>query len=431
MPAFEEVIFSLPGGKILALSDGEIIRARGIPYAHAKRFQKPEIVTTWDGIQDCTKPASVCHQNPSRLWPVFGEIEKGNPQSEDCQHVTVAAPTSASNAPVMVFFHGGAYVSGGGDVDAYSPHGLARKGVVAVNVTHRLGIFGFMPIPGVAPPNLSILDQIASLEWVQSNIHAFGGDPKNVTLYGQSAGADTIYCLCASGIADHLFQRGIMQSTPFARYQDSNRDEMLRKMSEHASKTLLAEGPETVSVPRLLELTKELMGIARATSNSLLPYGPVFGEHPFPPEDGINDQFIASAKRKGLMIGYTAQEETAFAHIDSREGAPEYLCRLFQGSSDEMIQKMGKELGKPPVSYEVLWYPKGSEQFKATHCLELSLLLGDWEAWKNGPMLAGEGAEEALGTLGESVKNFWIDFAKGHDLGSKRYVIDGSFTWPQ
>ena len=80
------------------------------------------------------------------------------PQSEDCLHVSVVAPAAATDVPVMVFIHGGAWVSGGGDLDAYSPVQLARKGVVAVHITHRLGIFGYIPIPGVAPTNLGLMD---------------------------------------------------------------------------------------------------------------------------------------------------------------------------------------------------------------------------------------------------------------------------------
>ena len=433
MSAEKEITLSLPGGQILAVSDGEMIRARGIPYATAERFQPPKPVSSWEGVRDCTKPASVCYQNPSRLWPVTGEIEKGRDQTEECQHVSVAALTSASAAPVMVFFHGGAYVSGGGDVDAYSPVALARKGVVAVNVTHRLGVFGYLPIPDIAPANLSILDQIAALKWVQRNIHVFGGDPKNVTLYGQSAGADTIYCLCVSGAADHLFERGILQSPPFAKLQDSNRQKMLQKMSQHVLQGLLSSNDTVADVPaaRILERTKEVMGIVRDTSNSLLPFGPVFGEYPLPPESELHDRFMAAAKQKRLLIGYTAQEETAFAHIDSREGAKEYLYHLFQGSTNMMLENMAKELDEPPASYEFAWYPEGCDQFKATHCLELALLLGDWDAWKNAPMVQGRDAKKAIeGTLGDAVKNFWVAFAKGEDLGSKKYIIDGDFTWP-
>lgn len=432
MSVEKEITLHLPGGSILALSDGKLIRARGIPYATAKRFRPPQAVSPWDGVRDCTKPASVCYQNPSRLWAITGELEKGREQSEDCQHVSVVALKSAFSAPVMVFFHGGAYVSGGGDVDSYSPLELAKKGVVAVNVTHRLGVFGYLPIPDIAPANLSILDQIAALEWVQRNIHVFGGDPRNVTLYGQSAGADTIYCLCVSGIADHLFERGILQSPPFAKLQDRNRQEMLQKMSLHVLQGILSSDGMVadVSAARILELNREVLGIARATSNSLLPFGPVFGESPLPPESELHDRFMAAARQKRLLIGCTAQEETAFAHIDSREGAREYHHHLFQGSTNNMLEAMAKDLGEPPASYEFTWHPEGCD-LKATHCLELVLLLGDWDAWKNAPMVQGKGAKEAMeGALGEAIKNFWVAFAKGEDLGSKKYILDGNFTWP-
>lgn len=430
MAAVKAITLRLPGGAIRALSDGRIIRARGIRYAHAARFEKPEPVTTWAGIRDCTQPASVCPQNPSRLGTVTGDLEKGRLQDEDCLHVSVTAPASAKAAHVMVYLHGGAYVTGGGDIDVYSPHILASKGVVAVTVTHRLGVFGYLPIPNIAPANLGLLDQIEALKWIQNNIEVFGGDPANVTLFGQSAGADAIYCLLVADGTDHLLHRAVLQSLPLGRLGDDSRDEMTRSMSERASQALSSENPATVPVSRLLDLTKELLGLARTLSNPLLPYGPIFGEHPLPRKTDLHDRFMAAAKRKPLLLGYTANEETAFTHIDTREGASTYLYNLFQGATDILIRQMAKELGRAPPSYELAWYPKGSDKLRATHCLELPLLLGDWAAWKDAPMLQGQGAQEVIETVGSAVKDFWVAFARGEDLGSKKFIIDENFRWP-
>ena len=383
-----------------------------------------------EGIQDCTGPASVCPQNASRLARVTGVLEGNRDQDEDCLHVSVVAPPSARAAPVMVFLHGGAYVTGGGDLDAYSPHNLAKKGIVAVTITHRLGVFGYLPIPDLAPANLALLDQIEALRWIQKNIKAFGGDPANVTLFGQSAGADTIYCLLVGDNTDGLFHRAILQSLPLGRLYDENRDEMTRAMSQHASNALSPARLAVAPVSDLLDLQKQLLGVARSASPALLPFGPVFGEHPLPPEDLLSDRFLSAARRKPLFIGYTANEETAFTHIDSREVAPAYLYNLFQGETDRLLQHTSTALGRRLPNYEVRWYPKENNDLQATHCIDLPFLLGDWPAWKHAPMLQGADAEEAVERVGTAVKNLWIAFARGEDLGGRKYIIDERFNFP-
>ncbi|KAF7542847.1 hypothetical protein G7Z17_g11232 [Cylindrodendrum hubeiense] len=213
----QRVEIQLPGGTVVGLCKNDLIHVRGLKYAEAKRFQTPKAAAeTWDGIVDCTKPAPICPQTPSRLDFVTGDLNQGQTMDEDCLNVTITAPATLSeqkpSLPVMVWFHGGAFLSGGGDLDCYWPHDLARRGIVTVNVTYRLGIFGFLPIDDVAPANIGLLDQIEALRWVQKNISIFGGDPARVTIAGQSAGAMSVVCMM-TGQADGLFQRAILQST--------------------------------------------------------------------------------------------------------------------------------------------------------------------------------------------------------------------------
>jgi para-nitrobenzyl esterase len=138
---------------------------------------------------------------------------------EDCLHLTITAPARAINEglqlPVMVFLHGGANVSGGGDLDCYLSDSLIRKDIVVVNVSYRLGIFGWVPMEGKAPANLGLLDQIEALRWVQKNISHFGGCPQHVTIIGHSVGAYVKYCMMVADTATGLFHRAILQSTPF------------------------------------------------------------------------------------------------------------------------------------------------------------------------------------------------------------------------
>ena len=425
-----QVTIQLPGGPILVQNDGNLIRARGVRYAQAdKRFEKPRAVSTWTEIQDCTKPASVCPQNTSRLALVTGILEENNIQDEDCLHVSIYAPASAQAAPVMVFLHGGAYVTGGGDVDAYCPHGLASEGVVAVTVTHRLGIFGYLPIPNIAPANLGLLDQIEALKWIQGNIHAFGGDPANVTLFGQSAGADAIYCLLVAEGTSELFHRAILQSLPLGRLHDKNRHHMTEAMSQCAANSLSAAHLQTGPVSSLLELQAKIQKVARSVSSALVTFAPLFNEYPLPPETSLFGRFISAVRQKPIFIGYTSNEETAFKHIDSSEEATKYFYELFQGASNMLHRQTAEALGYEPPIYEFHWYPEGNNNLLATHCMELPFLLGNWSAWKDAPMLQGTDAQRVVETVGSAVKNLWIAFSRGADLTNRKFIIDENFRF--
>ena len=144
----------------------------------------------------------------------------------------------------MVWLHGGAYVSGGGEAQRYDADELARRGrVVVVRVSYRLGVFGYLSPSGV--DNLGLRDQILALRWVHDNIGAFGGDPDRVTVFGQSAGADSVLSLMLCGQSTGLFQRAIMQSAPLGVRE--GRDAMTAAMRSAASATL--EGVAARSPP--------------------------------------------------------------------------------------------------------------------------------------------------------------------------------------
>ena len=194
---------------------------RGVPYAAAPvgelRFAPPQAPPAWQGVRDATCDGTIAPQGRSRLAHIMGDFER--PQSEDCLTLTVWTPAlDARKRPVMVWIHGGAYSSGAGSLPWYSGERFAANGdVVFVSVSYRLGALGFLYLPGVSDGNLGLLDQVAALRFVRDNIAAFGGDPGNVTVVGQSAGAASIAFLMAMPAADGLFRRAIMQSTPFGR----------------------------------------------------------------------------------------------------------------------------------------------------------------------------------------------------------------------
>ncbi|MFG2350362.1 carboxylesterase/lipase family protein [Streptomyces phaeochromogenes] len=197
---------------------------RGIPYAQppvgATRFGAPRPVGSWDGVRDALAFGPPPPQEP------FGpeEAPPGSvPTGDDWLTVNVWSPDAdpAARRPVMVWIYGGAYKFGSADDPAYDAGRLARDGeLVVVTLNYRVGIEGFLRIEG-APANRGLLDQVAALEWVRENISAFGGDPEQVTVFGESAGAGSIAALMAMPRARGLFRRVIAQSVPGTFFSDA------------------------------------------------------------------------------------------------------------------------------------------------------------------------------------------------------------------
>jgi len=199
------------------LPDGTAV-FRSIPFAAPPvgdlRWQKPQPVVPWEGVRDVTKQAPPCVQRG------FGwnDADAFNGK-EDCLYISVQVPPLAADAklPVMVWIHGGANWAVDGHDVTLSP--ITRGGVILVTLQYRLGIFGFLSLPALsaASPaktsgNYAIMDQIAALQWVHDNIASFGGDPGNVTIFGESAGAQNVGLLMLSPLARGLFHKAIAQS---------------------------------------------------------------------------------------------------------------------------------------------------------------------------------------------------------------------------
>jgi para-nitrobenzyl esterase len=202
---------------------------RGIPFAAPPvgrlRWQPPAPVTPWTGVRDATAFGAPCPQ------PVLGDWNRANAEQgrEDCLSLNVFTPAWPVKAklPVMLWIHGGGNSGGTGATDFFAEGRLQRHGIVLVAINYRLGVFGFFAHPALSREsdhrssgNYALLDQIAALRWVHDNIERFGGDPANVTVFGQSAGAINMSALAASPLARTLFHKAISQSgsipTPLA-----------------------------------------------------------------------------------------------------------------------------------------------------------------------------------------------------------------------
>jgi para-nitrobenzyl esterase len=211
-------IVTIAAGTVRGAAEQGVRRFLGLPYAAAPvgdlRFQPPRHHAGWDGVRDATTPGPT---PPQRLRPVPGLdiaplVGRGWIEGDDHLSLNIWAPDeNAADLPVMVFIHGGAWVLGHKDAAVHDGSGFARSGLVCVAINYRLGVEGFLPVPG-CPTNLGLRDQIFALQWVRDHIRAFGGDPANVTVFGESAGAMSIGTLIASPLARGLFRRAIIQS---------------------------------------------------------------------------------------------------------------------------------------------------------------------------------------------------------------------------
>jgi para-nitrobenzyl esterase len=203
------------------INDGKVKAFLGLPYAAPPvgdlRWKAPEPAAKWKGERDATKFAAHCAQNH-----VFDDMvfQDAGP-SEDCLFLNVYAPsdsTDKSKLPVMFWIHGGGYSGGGSDEPRHNGDFLPLKGVVLVTINYRLGVFGFLATSDLAKEangtagNYGLLDMVAGLEWTKKNIKKFGGDPDNVTIFGESAGSFAVSTLMASPLAKGLFQKGIGES---------------------------------------------------------------------------------------------------------------------------------------------------------------------------------------------------------------------------
>ena len=225
----------------VVIADGEVELFAGIPYAQPPvgelRWKEPRDPQPWTGVLDADHFAPMCMQ-PTKL-PIYDSLARiigfhdykislhdnyVAPVSEDGLYVNVWKPAGkVSNLPVIVYIHGGTLQTGQPWYADYAGTGLAKKGAVVVNLGYRLGVFGYLADEGLAAEsetgttgNYGLLDQIKALEWVQQNVAAFGGDPGNVTLAGESAGAASVSALCTSPLAKGLFRRVILESSTVA-----------------------------------------------------------------------------------------------------------------------------------------------------------------------------------------------------------------------
>jgi para-nitrobenzyl esterase len=451
--AAEELVIATKSGQLRGVRTDGVAVFRGVPYAAAPvgplRFAPPQPVPAWQNVRDAMHDGPIAPQGRSRLAHVMGDFER--PQSEDCLTLTLWTPAADSaKRPVLVWIHGGAFSSGAGSLPCYSGEQFAdQDDIVTVSINYRLGALGFLYLPGISDGNLGLLDQIAALRFVRENIAAFGGDPNNITVVGQSAGAASIAILLTMPEAQGLFRRAIMQSTPFGRMSRTSEDahrigrrliEVLGLAPKERDKVIALPAANFVAAQGEVARREKRFADAQAL------FGPVIDGKIYPRDARIALQAGAGA-HVDVMIGTTREEMAAFYCIDPEinaapiEAVEKVFALIFKAGyrpyydefrvtrvaktnaallgdlmSDAMF-RMGSlrmaewraDQGRPVYLYQFDWQsPAG---FEACHCLEIPFVLDNFVQWPDAPMLKGADPEDTKGLVA-AMHGAWAAFAR-------------------
>ncbi|MGI5498846.1 carboxylesterase family protein [Lentzea sp. CA-135723] len=367
------------------------VRTGPLRYATAARFGMPA------RARSERSSGQISPQPRSRLEAVMGPPLDDRPQGEDCLNLSISTPACDSGRrPVLVWLHGGGFSSGAGLLDWYDGSALSAEGdVVVVSVNYRLGALGFLVADDVSDGNLGLLDQVEALRWVRDNIDRFGGDPEQVTVFGQSAGALSVLLLLDH--PERLFRRAVLQSLPHG-VEALARNEAAETGTEFAG---LLRGLLFSASPR--EIVHAQTEIARRRTGVTMAFRPVVT--PWEPKDLTGVE---------IVHGWNADEMTAFG--GERNGG------VF--ADDGFAHRM-EQRGARVFTYYNAWRPAGSA-YGATHCVELPLLLGSARAWAGSPML-GDMPWEDVDRLGRGLRSSWISFARNGIPGP----TDGlPISWP-
>ncbi|MEU4651455.1 carboxylesterase/lipase family protein [Nocardia fluminea] len=437
---------------------------RGIRYAEppvgGRRFAAPVPAQRWDGIRDARRfgpPVPQPGNTGSVMSSVSGSTDDG---SEDCLTLNVWSPDlGAAKLPVMVWIQGGTYLEN----NTANPHldaaTLAGAGVVVVSMNYRVGVDGFARITG-APDNRGILDQIAALCWVQDNIAAFGGDPSNVTVFGQSAGGASIAALLVMPSAAGLFRRAISQSMPGTYFTP--------RLAAAISATIAAELGVQAAIADFSQVPPRALTDATTAVIAKMPefvdiWGPMtFTPTPFSPVvDGdvlpsAPWSMVADGAARGvdLLIGHTRDEFRLYTSRPGSELTPAHMTaafhhlapnadgdRLYRSaypdatpgqrlevlSSDWLFRMPSLHLadaahvgGGPVWLYDLAW-SFNSEQ-GASHSLDVLLLFGTLSpAEVRAHRAAHPNAASEIDQVGQCMRADWVNFATTGNPGWAPY----------
>ena len=445
-------------GKVQGAQEGAVRVWRGIPYAQPPigklRFRAPQPPASWPDVRSATTFGPVAPQLATGLEARFSGHRKALPtpaMAEDCLYLNVWAPSNSEQQyPVMVWIHGGSFVTGSGSTPLYDGARFAAEGqVVIVTINYRLGPLGFLHLGSLGPDfdnNLGLLDQLAALQWVQQNIAAFGGDPTRVTVFGESAGAMSIADLLGMPAARGLFQAAILQSGA-VRLQKPERATQIARLVMAELGVTDAAGLRQVSVEELLRVSQLVM---HKTPGGL-PFQPVFDGQTMPKQPleavaagdfaGV-PMLIGTNRDEGNLFitpSNTPAQHQQFARFIEPIVGPERampIASTYPASLEGQAQLMtdtvfwlpALQLAEQQAPHAPVWmyrFDWSSTQSQlapgAFHALELPFVWNQlFEPLAH--MFTGPGAPQALA---DAMHHAWLAFAQQHDPNTPELP-----TWP-
>ncbi|WP_160160261.1 carboxylesterase/lipase family protein [Tsukamurella paurometabola] len=448
---------AVEAGRIRGTTETGVGVFRGIPYAAAPtgdlRFKAPVPARAWQGVRDANRfgpmpPAG----DPQRNEPSLDVgITNGGDEWLTLNVWTTNAGGSRPDLPVLVWIHGGGYTTGTSADARYNGAALAKRGVVVVTCNYRVGVEGFAQISG-APANRGLLDQIEVLRWVRDNISVFGGDPGNVTIFGQSAGAGSIACLLTSPLARGLYRRAIAESVPGDLFSGALAEEIggaiAQQLGVRPSIEELARFAPAALAEAARSTRRDQWG-ARAVMTT--GFAPVIDSVSLP-ESPWRALARGVARDVPLIVGHTQHEYNSqilqkggFGAVSAtdvdevlglvpggadayRRGYPELDdAHLYEVASSDLIFRMPSlhlaqahtGAGGTTYLYEFLYNTKGAG---SGHMAELPLVFGTVESSAAGVALYGKPAPDSALSLAEEIQSRWVSFARGGDPGWPAYT---------
>lgn len=359
---------------------------RGIRYARYDRFREAVPVEA-DGDVDATRYGTLCPQRSPRLSKVLGKVD-GLKVEEGSLCLSIFAPEEALNAkeklPVMVWIHGGSYLRGGSEDPRYGAERLVRTGrLVVVKISYRLGACGYLWNPEEGIENLGLKDQKEGLRWVRKHIADFGGDPENVTVFSQSAGAHSAASLIHT-MDEPLFSKVILQSPPLGLHMSVKKAESVyRKFTSLLGRDKYEAGIEEILDAQAAVSSKDLS----------MSFMPVLSKNLEPSREAVSHGVK-------VVAGYASRDASIFV-MGNGKGLKALTGRILTGwltsrlfsKPTERYVSMLKSAGIDAQLYRLEWSAEGNP-LGSCHCIDLPFLLGDYDDWKDAQMLRGMTREE-------------------------------------
>lgn len=368
-PAYTDVVETKNGYvRGVMNSDKSVDIFAGIPFAKPPvgdlRWKEPQNVDSWDGVYEADHFAPMAMQSQDNvifhtLFNMYTHAKNsrtyGAPMSEDCLYLNIWKPAGISaeaKLPVLVYIHGGSLMSGQSWYEKYDGENLAKEGIIVVTIAYRLGVFGYFADAELAKEspvgttgNYGLLDQIKALEWIHNNIEAFGGDSKNITIAGESAGSSSVNAVCASPLAKGLFNRAIAESSSVMQKNPPHTFRSMNEALEMGNK--IKKEFKSNSLDELRSIPAKNLINTKYKNNSMTVDGYALPKMPY--------EIYAAGENneEALLNGFNAQEGYGFTFFTkiTKKNLPALLRSSFGDRTEEVIAAQNIKTNKQAKNF--------------------------------------------------------------------------------